>query len=61
MSVPGPTKPFVRPKKSGFKNVIGAGTPESSLPTHASTRARDLASLERIQRERPLKPPSKQK
>lgn len=41
------------------KNIITASTTDEQLLVHPSTRAKDIANLEKVQKARALKPPSK--
>ena len=52
-------RPFKRPeKKPGmFKKVVGATCSETQLVVHPATRERDSLNLDKVQRERALKPP----
>lgn len=52
-------KPFKRPeRKPGmFKKVVGASCSDAQRLVHPATREQDSLNLDKVQRERAMKPP----
>jgi hypothetical protein len=48
---------FKRPEKKAFKKVVGAACTDAQRVVHPATRERDSLNLDKVQRERALKPP----